>query len=91
MDTKLLKSVFSFSIPMGLASAISTLSVQLDQLMVGRFFSTEELAVFSNAAKELPLQSFHLHLQLCWFLRWQKCLKKTEIMKQCKYGKNQLN
>ena len=39
---------------MGLASAISTLSVQLDQLMVGRFFSTEELAVFSNAAKELP-------------------------------------
>ncbi|WP_270209167.1 MULTISPECIES: flippase [Dorea] len=54
LDTKLLKSVFSFSIPMGLASAISTLSVQLDQLMVGRFFSTEELAVFSNAAKELP-------------------------------------
>lgn len=53
-DTGLLKRVFSFSIPMGLASAISTLSIQLDHLMVGRFFTTEELAVFSNAAKELP-------------------------------------
>lgn len=53
-DTGLLKRVFSFSIPMGLASSISTLSIQLDHLMVGRFFTTEELAVFSNAAKELP-------------------------------------
>ena len=53
-DTALLKRVFSFSIPMGLASAISTLSIQLDHLMVGKFFTTEELAIFSNAAKELP-------------------------------------
>ena len=39
-DIDLLKKVFKFSIPMGIASAIGTLSIQLDHLMVGRFFST---------------------------------------------------
>lgn len=53
-DFKLLKAILTFSIPMGIASAIGTLDIYLDNLMVGYFFDTKTLAIFANAAKELP-------------------------------------
>lgn len=53
-DFSLLKKVLTFSIPMGVASAVGTLDIYLDHLMVGHYFDTETLAIFSNAAKELP-------------------------------------
>ena len=54
IDFRKIRAVLAFSIPMGLSAAISTLNIQLDHLMIGRFFDTESLAVYSNAAKELP-------------------------------------
>lgn len=53
-DLKLLKRILAFSIPMGIASAVGTLNVYLDQLMIGFYFDTETVAVYTNAAKELP-------------------------------------
>lgn len=53
-NLQLLKEILVFSIPMGIASAIGTLDIYLDNLMVGYFFDTKTLAVFTNAAKELP-------------------------------------
>lgn len=55
LDIVLIKQIFAFSIPMGLASVIGTLNVELDKFVIGKFFSTEEYAIFANAAKELPV------------------------------------
>ena len=55
LDAHLIKDIFIFSIPIGLASAIGTISVELDKLVIGQFFSVEEYAIFANAAKELPV------------------------------------
>lgn len=55
LDKKLIQEVFTFSIPMGLSSVVGTLNVELDKLVIGRFFTTEEYAIFANAAKELPV------------------------------------
>jgi len=53
-DRRIIKSILSFSVPLGLASVVGILNIELDKLLIGRFFSTEDLAIYSNAAKELP-------------------------------------
>lgn len=50
-----LREIAAFCIPIGLASAVGTLSAELDKLMISTFFSTSEYAIYANAAKELPL------------------------------------
>ena len=54
-DWSLIKKIFAFSIPMGLSAIVGTISVEVDKLMIGRFFDTEQLAIYTNAGKELPL------------------------------------
>ena len=54
LDFRKIKTILAFSIPIGLSSAASTLNIQLDHLLIGRFFDTETLAVYTNAAKQLP-------------------------------------
>lgn len=55
LDKDTFKKIFNYSIPIGLASAVGTLNIQLDKLMVGNLLGTEALAIYSNASKELPL------------------------------------
>ena len=55
LSSGIVKEIFVFSVPMGLASAVGTLNAELDKLVIGKFFTTEEYAVFANAAKELPV------------------------------------
>ncbi|HIW74041.1 MAG TPA: oligosaccharide flippase family protein [Firmicutes bacterium] len=57
-DGRLLRQVLAFSIPIGLASVMGTLQIETDKLLIGYFFSTEELAIYTNASKELPLSFF---------------------------------
>ncbi len=54
-DKSLLKQILIFSLPLGLASIIGTLDIEMDKLLIGRLMSTEDLAIYTNAAKELPL------------------------------------
>ena len=54
LDFAIIKNIFIFSIPIGLASMVGTISVHLNKLVIGYFFSTDEYAIFANAAKELP-------------------------------------
>lgn len=55
LDKELVKTIFKFSIPIGLASMVGTVNVELDKLVITSMFSTEELAIYSNASKELPV------------------------------------
>ncbi len=50
-----LREIAVFCIPIGLASAVGTLSAELDKLVISAFFTTSEYAIYTNAAKELPL------------------------------------
>lgn len=54
LDWKLIKTVMAFSIPIGLSTAISTISLDLDKLVIGFFLDEEAVAIYANAGKELP-------------------------------------
>lgn len=54
-NAKFLKTLFAFSVPIGLAYSVGTLTSGLDKLMISHWYSTEQYAIYSNAAKELPL------------------------------------
>ena len=47
--------IIKYSMPMGIYFVTITLMREIDKLVVGRFGSTEELAIYSNCAKTLPL------------------------------------
>ena len=54
-DKKLIRAVFTFSVPIGLATVIGTLNAEIDKLLIGYLMNTEQLAIYTNAAKELPV------------------------------------
>lgn len=55
LDMPLVRSIFTFSIPIGLASTVGTLNAEIDKLLIGYLMDTEQMAIYTNAAKELPL------------------------------------
>lgn len=54
-DPVLLKKILAYSVPIGLATVLSYFNIQLDTLIIGKFYSAEQLAIYANAARELPL------------------------------------
>ena len=54
-DKELIIQIFRFSVPIGLATVVGTLNTEIDKLLIGYLMDTEQLAIYSNAAKELPL------------------------------------
>lgn len=55
LNKQLIKSIFKFSLPIGLASMVGTINIELDKLIITSMLSTEDLAIYTNASKELPV------------------------------------
>lgn len=55
IDYSLIKKILVFSLPLGLSTIVGTLNIQADKLMVGYFYDTEILAIYTNAANEMPV------------------------------------
>lgn len=54
-DKALLRPILQFALPMLFSSFLGTISINFDKLLIGRMMSTEDFALYSNMAKELPL------------------------------------
>ena len=48
--------VFRYAVPLALSTAIGTLSIYMDKLLIGRLMTVEDFALYSNMAKELPVE-----------------------------------
>ena len=55
INIKMLKQILIFSIPLGIASVVGTLNIELDKLTIGNMLDTEQLAIYTNAAREMPV------------------------------------
>ncbi|WP_416327433.1 oligosaccharide flippase family protein [[Eubacterium] hominis] len=51
----LLLEILKFSLPMGVATIVGTLSLEVDKLFIAAKFSTEVLGMYGYMAKELPI------------------------------------
>ena len=50
-----IKPILQYALPLALSTAVGTLSIHMDSLLIGRMMGTEDFAMYSNMAKELPL------------------------------------
>jgi O-antigen/teichoic acid export membrane protein len=50
-----MKEMLKFSVPLGLATMLGTITLQLDKVVVSVMTSPEEFAVYANGAVEIPL------------------------------------
>lgn len=55
---KHIKSIIAYGLPMGIYAITSSFTRDLDKLIIGRLGGTEELAIYSNCSKVLPLDFF---------------------------------
>lgn len=54
IDKNIIPEIFQYAVPLAFATMVGTLSVNMDKMLIGRMFSADEFAVYSNMAKELP-------------------------------------
>lgn len=55
IEKKIIMEIFTFSLPIGLSSIISTISIEIDKALIGFLYTTEEMAIYTNASKEMPV------------------------------------
>lgn len=89
IDIGLIKNIIKFSFPIGLASVISILNVQLDKL-IGKFFSVEEVAIYANAAREMPVTIIASSLSSVLMPKLAKLLKENRNEEAVKIWKNSI-
>ena len=80
-DRQYIIQILKFSIPIGLAGLVGTLSIEIDKLMIGKLFNTEQMAVYSNAARELPISIVGTSLTAVLLPQVARLLKKQEERK----------
>ena len=78
INKQLIISVMKFSIPLGLASIVGTINIEIDKLMIGYMLSTEELAIYTNASKELPLTIVATSLTAVLMPKMVKCFQQNK-------------
>ena len=54
-DKKTIIEILKFSIPLGLATAVGTFHIEFDKLFISVLLSTEEVALYTNASREMPV------------------------------------
>lgn len=54
ISTAGIKELLKYTIPLGLSTAISTVSLDLDKLIIGFLMDESSVAIYANAGKELP-------------------------------------
>ncbi len=86
----LIRQMLYFSIPLGLGSMVSTISLELDKLIIGNLMGTESLALYTNAAKELPLVIIASAFTTVLMPKLSKMLKNNEKKEAVKLWGNSL-
>lgn len=55
LDKKLILAMVKYALPVGLATLVGTINLEIDKLMIGKLYDTQNLAIYTNAARELPV------------------------------------
>lgn len=83
IDLSFVKTIFAFTIPLGLSAVVSTLNIEVDKLLIGGVYDTDTLAIYTNASKELPVNIISLSISTVLMPRIVRMMKneqKTEAI-----------
>jgi O-antigen/teichoic acid export membrane protein len=89
-DVVLIKTILKFSIPIGLATTVGTFKKELDKLMIGWFYDTESLAIYTNAARELPVVIIASTITAVLLPQLVRMIKKDEYQKTIELWSNSI-
>ena len=78
LNGPLIRSIFAFSLPMGLATVIGTLNIEIDKLLIGYLMDTEQMAIYTNASKELPVSFVAASITAVLLPQLTRLLKKDK-------------
>lgn len=81
LDKQLIKKILKYSIPIGLSGIVGTLMLEADKLIIGNILDTESLAIYSNAAKELPFTMIATSLTAVLVPQVARGIKRNEKLK----------
>lgn len=73
-----IRKILKFSIPLGLASVVGTVTIELGKIIIGGFFDSEKLAIYANASKEMPVTIIATSLTAVLMPQLVKLLKKNK-------------
>lgn len=79
IDWELCKRILIFSVPIGLSDMVSVISKEVDKFMIGGFLDTESLAIYTNAATELPLSIISASFVAVLMPKLSKMVKEKKI------------
>ena len=88
IDKAIIVDIIRFSLPIGLSSVVATISIEIDKLLIGYFYTTEELAIYNNASKEIPIAIISSSISailmpvLVKLMSQQKIEKAVELWKE---------
>ena len=54
-DMQIFSNIMRFSMPIALSSVMGTLTAEVDKLVISYYYPTEQVAIYTNAARELPV------------------------------------
>lgn len=77
-NKSLIRSIFVFSLPLGLSAVVGTLNIEIDKLLIGFLMDTEQMAIYTNASKELPVSFIAASITAVLLPRLTKMLKKEQ-------------
>lgn len=78
-DFRLIKKILVFSVPIGLASMVGTLNAELDKFVIGGLMNTEKMAVYTIAAREMPVTIISASITAVLLPPMARMLKNNEI------------
>ena len=76
LNGQLIRTIFVFSLPLGLSAVVGTLNIEIDKLLIGYLMDTEQMAIYTNASKELPVSFIATSITAVLLPQLTRMLKK---------------
>lgn len=79
INWNLCKNILVFSLPIGVSDMVSTISREVDKLMIGGFLDTEALAIYTNSAREIALTVISTSFIAVLMPKLSKLIKERKV------------
>ena len=87
-DKAMLLTILKFSLPLGLASAVGVLRMEMDKLFIGFVTDTESLALYASAAKEMPVTMISASFTAILLPHISRLMKENKLSESVKLWKD---